>query len=98
MEGPPAGHRSPEGRHRPARLRPARSADRVQEGIVRDVPGNDGADSGPRRQVPLEDRWGGGERRGAATPGNAAPRTPPAAAPAADVLLRLRPLPAPDGQ
>ena len=35
--------RPPEGRHRPARLRPARSARRVQEGKLRAVPGHEGA-------------------------------------------------------
>ena len=42
VEGPPLQPRSPEGRHRPARLRPARSARRVQEGKLRAVPGDEG--------------------------------------------------------
>ncbi len=40
VEGPPLLARSPQGRHRPARLRPARSAGRVQEGKLRAVPGH----------------------------------------------------------
>src|SRR4029077_2907068 len=62
LEGSSAECRSPKGRHRPARLRPARSAHRVQEGVIRDLPGDDGADPGPRGEVPLEDGGGGGTR------------------------------------
>ena len=43
VEGPPLLARSPQGRHRPARLRPARSAGRVQEGKLHAVPGHEGA-------------------------------------------------------
>ena len=41
VEGPPLLARPPEGRHRPARLRPARSAGRVQEGKLRALPGHE---------------------------------------------------------
>ena len=43
VEGPPLQPRPPEGRHRPARLRPARSARRVQARELRAVPGHEGA-------------------------------------------------------
>ena len=42
VEGSPAGHGSLEGRHRPARLQPARSAGGVQARILRDVRSHDG--------------------------------------------------------
>ena len=42
VEGPPLQPRPPEGRHRPARLRPARSAGRVQERKLRALPGDEG--------------------------------------------------------
>ena len=41
VEGPPLQPRPSEGRHRAARLRPARSARRVQEGKLRAVPGDE---------------------------------------------------------
>ena len=50
VEGPPLQPRPPEGRHRPARLRPARSARRVQEGELRALPGHEGPRS-TRRSV-----------------------------------------------
>ena len=43
VEGSPLQPRSPQGRHRPARLRAARSARRVQERKLCDVPGDEGA-------------------------------------------------------
>ena len=46
VEGSPLQPRPPEGRHRPARLRPARSAGRVQEGELHALPG----DEGPHRR------------------------------------------------
>ena len=46
VERSPAVDGPPEGRHRAARLRPERSADRVQEGIVHAVPGHDGSHRG----------------------------------------------------
>ena len=51
VERPPAVDGPPEGRHRPARLRPERSADRIQEGILHPVPGHDGPHR--RRNHPL---------------------------------------------
>ena len=53
VEGPPLQPRSPEGRHRPARLRPARSARRVQEGELRAVPGDEGARRRGDRPLPV---------------------------------------------
>ena len=44
----PAEHGPPEGGHRPPRLRPARPADRVQEGSLRHVPGDDRPPEGGR--------------------------------------------------
>ena len=44
VERPPLLARSPQGRHRTARLRPARSARRVQEGKLRPVPRHEGTD------------------------------------------------------
>ena len=49
-----------EGRHRPARLRPKRSADRIQEGILRAVPGHDGPHrrrDHPVSVLPASDDW-----------------------------------------
>ncbi len=42
VEGSPAGHGPPEGRHRPAGLQPARSPGRIQARILRDVRSHDG--------------------------------------------------------
>ena len=55
VEGPPVLARPPEGGHRPARLRPARPARRVQEGILPDVPGAHGPDrrGDPALDLPL---------------------------------------------
>ncbi len=53
VEGSPLQPRSPEGRHRPARLRPARSADRVQEGELRAVPGDEGSRGRGDRPLPV---------------------------------------------
>ena len=53
LEGPPARPRPPQGGHRPARLRPARPAGRVQAGVVRPLPGDDGPHRGPGRPVPV---------------------------------------------
>ena len=50
----PAEHGSPEGGHRPARLRPARSADRVQEGSLRHVPGDDRQPEGDGGRAALQ--------------------------------------------
>ena len=63
VEGPPLLARPPQGRHRPARLRPARSARRVQEGELRAVPGHEGADRG--RDRPLSLLAAAGRSRGA---------------------------------
>src|SRR5205085_2653379 len=88
VEGSPAQRRSPQGRHRTSRIWTARSTDRIQEGIVRHLPGDDGANSGPRRQVSLEDRRRRRARRrnDVIAPARAVVA---AAAPAADVFLRL---------
>ena len=55
VEGPPVLARPPEGGHRPARLRPARPARRVQERVVQDVPGPDGPDrrGDPALELPV---------------------------------------------
>ena len=80
VEGPPLLARPPEGRHRPPRLRPARSAGRVQEGELRALPGHEGAHRRRDRPVSLLAAPGRHERRrraaaGAAScPSGAAPR------------------------
>ena len=51
VERSPAQHGSPEGRHRPARIRPARSAGRVQERILRHVRSDDAALPGRHRSL-----------------------------------------------
>ncbi len=78
VEGPPLQPRPPQGRHRPARLRPEGSARRVQEGKLRALPGNEGPDRGRDRPLPVA--ADAGQRRGrrrAARP--AATATPSAA-------------------
>ncbi len=81
LEGPPARPRPPQGRDRPPRLRPAGPADRVQEGVVPALRGDEGRDRGADAPVPLplrgpEGRGGGGgpgSTRGAAGIGAAVP-------------------------
>ena len=51
VEGPPLVDGPLKGRHRTSRLRPERSSDRVQEGVLRLIPGHDGPDR--RRVHPL---------------------------------------------
>ena len=53
VEGSPLQPRPPQGRHRAARLRPARSARRVQEGELRALPGDEGPDRGRDRPLPV---------------------------------------------
>ena len=53
VEGPPLLARPPQRRHRPARIRAARSAGRGQEGELRTLPGYEGADRRGDRSVPL---------------------------------------------
>ena len=60
VEGPPAGPRPPQGRHRHARLRPARPAGRVQARVVRALPVDDGARRGPGGAVHVPPRPGAG--------------------------------------
>ena len=76
VEGPPLQPRPPEGRHRPARLRPARSARRVQEGELRALPGDEGPDR--RGDGPLPVAADAGRDRGRARrrpPARRAPRS-----------------------
>ena len=61
VEGPPLQPRPPQGRHRAARLRPARSAGRVQEGELRPLHGDEGP--GRRRDRPLPVAPDAGRRR-----------------------------------
>ena len=76
VEGPPLQPRPSQGRHRAARLRPARSARRVQEGELRALPGDEGPDRGRDRPVPVA--ADAGQRRRSRTragsPAGAAPR------------------------
>ncbi len=55
VEGPPVLARPPEGRHRPAVLRPARPPRRVQEGVLQHLPGPHGPDrrGDPALDLPL---------------------------------------------
>ena len=53
VEGPPPRDRPPEGGNRAARVRPARPARRVQEGVLRALHRHEGAHRGPDRPVPL---------------------------------------------
>ncbi len=55
MEGPSARDGPPQGRHRPAGLRPERPAHRIQERGLRDVPVHAGPDRGGCRALPLPD-------------------------------------------
>ena len=86
VEGPPLQPGPPEGRHRPARLRPARPARRVQEGVLQHVPGADGPHRRGDPAVDLPVPAGAGceepTRRGAgsAEPGGRGWRRPPLAA------------------
>ncbi len=79
VEGPPLLARPPEGRHRPARLRSARSAGRVQEGKLPAVPGHAAPDRGRDRALPVvaeagrADRWRRGRRARAAGASGAPP-------------------------
>ena len=68
VEGSPLLARSPQGRHRPARLRPARSAGRVQEGKLHAVPGHASADRGRDRPLSLVAAAGRRRRRRRARP------------------------------
>ena len=63
VEGPPVLARPPEGGHRAARLRAARPARRVQEGILPDVPGADGPDrrGDPALDLPVSARGDAGD-------------------------------------
>ena len=83
VEGSPLLARSPQGRHRPARLRPARSAGRVQEGKLRALPGHAPAHRGRDRPLPLVAPAGrrGRRRRAAAGAGSRAAAGAEAAAP-----------------
>ena len=54
VEGPPPRDRPPQGGHRPAGLRPARPAHRVQEGVLRALHADEGAHRGPDRPVPVQ--------------------------------------------
>ncbi len=53
VEGPPLLARPSQGRHRPSRIRSARSAGRVQEGELRPLPGHEGAHRRGDRPLPL---------------------------------------------
>ena len=67
MERPPSGYGPPEGGHRASRLRPARSAGRVQARILRHVRSHDAALSGRGGSISLSDANPGaaaGGRRG----------------------------------
>ena len=75
VEGSPLQPRSPEGRHRPARLRPARSARRVQEGKLRAVPGDERA--GGRGDRPLSVVAAAGALERGDRRSRSAPRLPP---------------------
>ena len=55
MERSPAQHGPPEGRHRAARLRPARSAGGVQTRVLRDVRSHDAALPGRHGALPVPD-------------------------------------------
>ena len=66
VEGPPAGARSPAGGNRPQSLRPAQSAGRVQTRVLCPLRRHVGADRGPRGEVPLPRRTGGGHAAAAA--------------------------------
>ncbi len=69
VEGPPLQPRPPEGRHRPARLRPARSARRVQERELRALPGHEGAHRRRDRALPVLASRHGRRERDAGPPG-----------------------------
>ena len=56
VEGSPLQPRPPERRHRPARLRPARSARRIQERELRALPGDEGARRRGDRALPVAAR------------------------------------------
>ena len=93
VEGPPLQPRSPQGRHRTARLRPARSARRVQEGELRALHGDEGPDRGGDRPLPVAADAGHGRRslgRAGAAAAAAAPagRDDARAAGAATVAVR----------
>ncbi len=95
VEGPPPRHRPPEGGHRPAGLRPARPARRVQEGVLRALHAHEGADRGPDRSSTssaCSRSCGKPSRR---EPRGPAPcrRSPPAARPATSTTPTARPLP-----
>ena len=79
VEGPPLQPRPPQGRHRPARLRPARSARRVQEGELRALHGDEGSRRGRDRPLPVAaDAGRGDDGAGTAAPMRPAqPRRPP---------------------
>ena len=108
VEGPPAVDRSPQGRHRAARLRPARSADGVQERGVRPVPGHDRAGQGHGGGAPLQDADRARRAHGAAGDDGLGPHAGVArrgwpgserAAGAAPVVAAPRPVPrTPTGQ
>jgi preprotein translocase subunit SecA len=53
VEGPPLQPRPPQGRHRPARLRPEGSPRRVQEGELRALHGDEGPRRGGDRPLPV---------------------------------------------
>ena len=77
VEGPSLQPRPPEGRHRPARLRPARSARRVQEGELRALPGDEGARGRGDRPLPVVAAAGARpKRRRSPAPAGAARRAP----------------------
>ncbi len=58
MEGPPSHPRSPERRHRPARLRAKRPARRIQEGGLHPLRGHDGPHRRGNDALPLPDPTG----------------------------------------
>ena len=75
VEGSSLQPRSPEGRHRPSRVRAARSAGRVQAGKLRDVPGHEAAGGRRDRPVPVaaEAHDQRGRRRSAGASARSAP-------------------------
>ncbi len=79
VEGPPLQPRPPEGRHRPARLRAARPARRVQEGELRAVLRDEGPDRRGDRPVPVAADAGGDRGRPGAGPGPAGGAATPCA-------------------
>ena len=81
VEGPPLQPRPPEGRHRPARLRAARSARRVQEGELRALHRDEGPGRG--RDRPVSVAADAGRRRRCVRRGCSRPAAHAAAAAAA---------------